>query len=414
MTANADAHTPATGDGERSGDGEQSGTAAARRRLAEAIDGMPLVDHHVHGLLRDPLDERDLLDALTQAEHAAADPATAFDGQVGFAIRRICAPALGLPAFADVADYLARRAELGFDEVTRRLLAATGIRTYLIDDGYEPERLLPDDRMMQLAGPGARSHRIVRLETLAEQVMADAASGADFVDRLAVALTAAADVAVGFKTVAAYRCGLALAPSRPTDAELADAASGWFTASRRDPAASARLEDPTIIAHLAWWVLERGGVLQVHVGFGDPHLRLDRADPFHLQPFVAATQNFGGRIALLHCYPFIREAGMLAHLYPHVHLDAGLAIGHVGANADALVRETLDLAPFSKVLFSSDAWGVPERALLGARLWREATARVLGGYVDAHGWPVDEAIRVAELMAWRNAEALYGRTFIER
>lgn len=403
--------------------------ADARRHLAEAIDAVPLVDHHAHGLLREPLDEQDLLDALTQAEHA--DRAALFDSQVGFALRRHCAPALGLPAFADAADYLTRRAELGFDEATRRLLGASGIRTYLIDDGHEPERLLPDDRMMQLAGPGARSHRIVRLETLAETVMADASSGAEFVDRLAVALTAAAEVAVGFKTVAAYRCGLALAPSRPTTAELTDAADAWFTASRRrsvasaraggrspdgadHAAASARLDDPTIIAHLAWWALERGAVLQVHVGFGDPDLRLERADPFLLQPFIAATQPTGGRIALLHCYPFIREAGLLAHLYPHVHVDAGLAIGHVGANADTLVRATLDLAPFSKVLFSSDAWGVPERVLLGARLWRDATTRVLAEYITAHGWPVDEAIRVAELMAWRNAEALYGRTFIER
>ena len=105
---------------------------------------------------------------------------------------------------------------------------------------------------------------------------------------------------------------------------------------------------------------------------------------------------------------------MLAHLYPHVFLDAGLALAHVGANADAFVRESLDLAPFSKVLFSTDAWGVPERVLLGAAVWRDATTRVLGSYVADHGWPIDEAIRVAELMAWRNANALYGRAFLER
>jgi hypothetical protein len=57
---------------------------------------------------------------------------------------------------------------------------------------------------------------------------------------------------------------------------------------------------------------------------------------------------------------------------------------------------------------------VPERELLGAAVWRDATTRVLAGYVAEHGWPVDEAIRVAELMAWRNADALYGRAFLER
>ncbi|GAA1758695.1 amidohydrolase [Agromyces humatus] len=389
--------------------------------LAHVIDAMPLVDHHAHSLLRPPLAEGDLLDALTQAEHAA-DRAAVFDSQLGFALSRHCAPALGLAAFADAAEYLAARDRLGFDEATRRLLRVSGIRTYLIDDGHAPERLLHDAELEQLAGERVRSHRIMRLETLAESVMAHAASGMDFVERLPVALERAAASAVGFKTIAAYRGGLALAAAKPTTAELTDAATAWFAASAgaaatgrgtRDPGASARLTDRMIIAHLAWWAMERGAVLQVHVGFGDPDLRLDRADPFLLQPFIAATQHTGGRLALLHCYPYVREAGMLAHLYPHVHLDAGLALAQVGANADTLVRETLDLAPFSKVLFSTDAWGVPERVLLGARAWRDATARVLAAYVADHGWPVDEAIRVAELIAWRNAEALYGRVFIE-
>jgi len=396
--------------------------------LARAIDAMPLVDHHAHSLLRPPLAEHDLLDALTQAEHAT-DQTAIFDSQLGFALRRFCAPVLGLPPYADAADYLAARERLGFDEATRRLLRASGIRTYLIDDGHAPERLISDAQLAELASdgddgdgsgsPAVRVHRIVRLETLAESVMADATSGADFVDRLPVALESAAASAVGFKTVAAYRGGLALDPAKPTPAELAEAADAWHAATRRGGGASVRLEDPVIIRHLAWWALEhgdRGGpaVLQVHVGFGDPDLRLDRADPFLLQPFIAATQATGGRLALLHCHPYLREAGMLAHLYPHVYLDAGLALAHVGANAEVLARESLDLAPFAKVLFSTDAWGVPERVLLGAAVWRDATTRVLAGYVAEHGWPVDEAIRVAELMAWRNADALYGRAFLER
>ena len=78
------------------------------------------------------------------------------------------------------------------------------------------------------------------------------------------------------------------------------------------------------------------------------------------------------------------------------------------------LREALDVAPFSKVLFSSDAWGAPERVLVGAAGWRDAATRVLTEYVDVHGWPASEAVRVAELMAWRNAEAVYGRRFVDR
>ncbi|WP_353814878.1 amidohydrolase [Agromyces sp. SYSU T00266] len=397
------------------------------QHLAEAIERMPLVDHHAHGMLPDPT-EADLLGALTQAERPASS-ADVFDSGQGFALRRHCAPILGLPPFASPADYLAARRDLGADEVARRLLRAAGITAYLVDDGHRPDLLMADERMAELAA--APIHRVARLETIAEAVLAESASGGEFVERLGPALERAEVEAVGFKTVAAHRCGLELDPTRPTDVDVRSAADAWFAethahptsvspaasvegTAHAGPAASARprLTDPAIIRHLIWWALERGAVLQVHSGFGDADLVLARANPAGMQALVAATARTGGRIAFLHCYPYVREAGWLAHVFPHVFLDVGLAVGVLGANALALVREALDLAPFSRVLFSTDAWGVPERVLLGARLWRDASVRVLGEYVAEHDWPVDEAIRVAEGIAWRNAEALYGRRFI--
>jgi predicted TIM-barrel fold metal-dependent hydrolase len=374
--------------------------------LRLAIEALPLVDHHVHSLLLDPIDETDLLGALTEADHAIPRQET-FDTQLGFAVRRHCAPILGLDAFASADDYIARRAGIGYDEVTRALLGASGITTYLIDGGYQPELLLPAERMMQLAG--AVTHPIVRLETTAESVMATSVSSADFLRRLHDRLEAEAQHAIGWKTVAAYRSGLDLQPHKPTTEELAEAAEAWFAQS--SPGAAARLVDTTIIRHLMWWALERGGVVQVHAGFGNTNLRLESANPAVMQPLVAATQHTGGRIVFLHCYPFVREAGFLAQIYPHVYLDAGLSINYLGANADSVVRETMDMAPFHRVLFSSDAWGLPELVHLGARLWRDSMVRVLGEYMEVHGWPLEEAVRVAEMMAWRNAETLYGHRF---
>jgi hypothetical protein len=101
-------------------------------------------------------------------------------------------------------------------------------------------------------------------------------------------------------------------------------------------------------------------------------------------------------------------------VFPHVVRDVGLAVGFPGASAGAVVRVSLELAPFSRVLFPTDAWGVPERVLLGARLWRDAAARVRGEFVEHHDWPADEAIRIAEGIAWRNAESLYGLRFTSR
>ncbi|WP_430647395.1 amidohydrolase family protein [Agromyces sp. GXS1127] len=384
-------------------------TADAVRQLTEAIERMPLVDHHVHGMLPDPSDA-ELVDALTQAEHAAS-PADVFDSAQGFALRRHCAPLLGLEPFASPDDYLAARRALGSDEVARRLLRASGIAAHLVDDGHRPDLLMADERMARLAD--APTHRVARLETIAETVLAQCASGSEFVERLGPALEAAEGDSVAFKTVAAHRCGLVLDPARPTDVDVRSAADAWFDEWRAHAAsARPRLTDPTLTRHLIWWALEHGAVLQVHAGFGDADLVLEQANPARMQALVAATAGTGGRIAFLHCHPYVREAGWLAHVFPHVFLDVGLAVGVLGANADSVVRESLDLAPFSRVLFSTDAWGVPERVLLGARLWRIAAARVLGGYVTAHDWPADEALRVAEGIAWRNAERLYRRRFV--
>jgi len=126
-----------------------------------------------------------------------------------------------------------------------------------------------------------------------------------------------------------------------------------------------------------------------------------------LRGFCELTQERAVPLMLLHCYPYHRQAGYLAHAYPHVYVDVGLAINHVGARAPAVVAESLELAPFGKVLFSSDAWGPPELHYLGALLWRRATVGVLGAWVESGEWALADAIRVAEMIGAGNARRVY-------
>jgi len=80
---------------------------------------------------------------------------------------------------------------------------------------------------------------------------------------------------------------------------------------------------------------------------------------------------------------------------------------YTGARAAAVVAESLELAPFGKLLFSSDAWGPPELHYLGALLWRRATARVLGAWVADGDWSHADALRVAEMVGAGNARRVY-------
>src|SRR6185295_13031443 len=122
---------------------------------------------------------------------------------------------------------------------------------------------------------------------------------------------------------------------------------------------------------------------------------------------LRATRDRGVPVMLLHCYPFHREAGYLAHAFPHVYVDVGLAVNHVGARAPAVVAESLELAPFHKVLYSSDAFGPAELHYLGALLFRQAFAAVTGEWVREGRWSAADATRVGELVGSGNARRVY-------
>jgi predicted TIM-barrel fold metal-dependent hydrolase len=210
--------------------------------------------------------------------------------------------------------------------------------------------------------------------------------------------------AVGFKSIAAYRHGLALAPQPPAPGDVRRAAGEWLS----DRRVGGRLTDPVLLRHLLWTAVATGLPLQLHTGFGDPDLRLDHADPALLTDFLRATAGLGTDLVLLHGYPYHRHAAYLAHAFPHVYADVGLALTHVGARAPDVLAEFLELAPFGKLLFSTDAYGLPELYVVGAELFRDAVRRVLGRWVADGAWSSDDAGRVAAMLAVDNARRVYG------
>ncbi|GAA3184935.1 amidohydrolase family protein [Nonomuraea roseoviolacea] len=450
--------------------------------LTELIDELPLVDHHVHGATAHDLSRRAFEQLITESDRPVPPWMTTFDSQVGHAILRHCAPELGLDPHASPEEYLARRARLGADEVNRRLLGASGVEHYLLETGYRGEEILGPGGMAEVTGVPV--DEVVRLEQVAEQVAASGCGAGAFARRFAEALWERTRTARALKTVVAYRHGLDFDPSRPSAAEVTEAAGRWLAereaaphegpggeagreldggvggGDERGPAGGTgrgpdeeheessgaldsgpggrpdrrlglvqdpvqdpvpgtaagpgrsgwRVTDPVLLRHLIWTGLDRGLPLQFHTGFGDPDVDLRRADPLLLRGLIERAEPTGVPILLLHCYPYVRGAGHLAHAYPAVHLDVGLGVTYTGARAAALVAQSLEVAPFAKVLFSSDAWGPAELHHLGARLWRRALARVLGEFVAEGEWSAGQAARVAAMVAAGNARRVYDLT----
>ncbi len=369
------------------------------------IESLALIDHHVHGVVTGDLDRAGFELLMTEASGPPAPGTSMFDSQLGFTMRRWCAPVLDLEPSTAAEDYLRRRAELGTAEVNRRLLSAAGVGQWLVDTGYQSDQLTTPEQMVQASGAPA-SH-IVRLEAVAEKVTRAGTTATAWAGMFAeeLAIETAAAGAVGYKSIVAYRFGFDFDPTRPAAAEVAAAAGRLLRALDADPAA--RVVDPVLLRHLIWTAIDIGKPLQFHVGFGDTDVRLHRSDPSLLTDFLIATEPIGTPIMLLHCYPHHRVAGYLAHVFSHVYMDVGAVLNHVGARSAAVLAEALELTPFGKMLYSSDAFGLPELHYLGAIGFRRDISRVTGQFVADGAWSAADAERVAELIGSANATRVY-------
>jgi predicted TIM-barrel fold metal-dependent hydrolase len=331
---------------------------------------------------------------------------------VGLAVRRWCAPVLDLPSHAPIADYLARRAQLGWRAATTALLRAAGLAALLVDTGLDDAALAATGPASTATGPrlvdlpalgelaGVPVREVVRLERVAEALFGTA-DAVTFADAYRTALAERVADAAAVKSIVAYRYGLAVPPERPSPAEVRRAAGTWFSSGRP------RLTDPVLLRFVLWAGVDTGLPVQLHTGFGDRDLALRAADPALLQPFVAAVEPTGVPVVLLHCYPYHRQAGWLALAYPHVYVDVGLTMTHLGAGASGVIGGYFELAPFGKLLFSTDGYGLPELYYVGAAQFRNALGGLLDAWRAADAVSTVDAARIAGLVCAGNARRVY-------
>jgi uncharacterized protein len=328
--------------------------------VRRALDAVRHVDHHAHALLREPPGD---LNAFRGLFSESPDPAQW--GHLSSSItylRAIDVLARHLDCESDERAVFARRRASDPDEYAARLLREAGAGAVLIDTGYPaPGEALTVSEMGALAA--CPVHPILRIESLAEHEAPARIAGAR------------GDGFVALKTIAAYRGGLDPDAGNPAvHATLLQALQ-----TNRDTG------DPLPV--------------QVHTGFGDPDLLLARSDPSLLKTLFDRFPETS--FVLLHCYPFVREAGWLAAVYANVFFDLSLTIPHV-ARPLTVVSEALELAPLSKLLYASDAVKTPELYLLASIWWRDALAEALSGWL-----PETAAIDAARRVLADNATELY-------
>jgi predicted TIM-barrel fold metal-dependent hydrolase len=360
--------------------------------LALRIGEVALIDQHVHGCWLQPGDRHRFENALNEAN---TEPLvdSGFDSQLGFAVRAHCGPVLGLAKHVEPQLYWDRRGEFTERELAGLFMSGAGVSDWLVDTAIGSDVA---DVAELSALSGNRAHEVVRLEQVAEQA---AQEPGDYASAFEEILHSRVAGAVATKSILAYRGGFDGDLTEPSTSQVAEAAGRW-----RDRG-GIRLDDRILLRFGLHQALRLGKPLQLHVGFGDRDCDLHKTNPLYLLDFL--RQSNDTPIVLLHCYPYEREAGYLAQAFNNVYLDGGLSVNYLGARAPAFIARLLELAPFRKIVYSSDGFGPAELHFLGATLWRNGIHRVLRGFVDNDEWSESDAVRVVDLIAHENAARIY-------
>lgn len=402
--------------------------------LRHAIDTCPIIDNHAHNLLRaDKQHVYPLISCVTEA-HGDALKDTPHSLAHMRAVKQL-RELYGCDSTATWQDLLHKRAEIlsaDANELNRRCLA--GIHTILIDDGIDDEHNVHSFAWHDQFTTG-KTYRIVRIETLAANLMREMyeegtlpLSAIDQLDSstiwpvfLQAFENALADeikdeAVAGFKSVVCYRTGLDVTIGD----EMAIATAGQ-SAFRKYLKSCARgqyriqhkgLNDCLVISacRLLAANYKQTSIakpIQFHTGLGDSDMSLLKSNPAHMQPLIAAFPTV--QFVILHSsYPYTREAGYLAAVYKNAFLDIGEIFPMVSIEGQvAAIKQAMELAPFSKLLWSTDGHHFPESYWLANKQFRHVLFRVFKDLLAEEVITIEEATRAIRDIMFENSNRIY-------
>lgn len=150
--------------------------------------------------------------------------------------------------------------------------------------------------------------------------------------------------------------------------------------------------------------------IHIHTGMTGAYHRgvLSDLDPFKLAHFLKTPSFRQTRIILLHSgYPLAKQAGLMAHAFPHVWVDMSWISPWMALRADRCIEDVLAIAPASKLVFGSGQHSIPEIAWLAARVARRALLVLGERYVQGGAISQRQHDRTAAMVLHENARRLY-------
>lgn len=372
------------------------------------LSSIPILDHHCHAFLNRAASYT-ALDFQRFFSEGGDDGILAHHTPHSVYFRWAVKELAGfLGCTSETEAVLFGRAAIPLAELAGRMLRDANIPVLLVDYGLAGDERMSIDEMKTCL-PTCRVEPILRLETMAQELILKHETFDQTIEAFVAAVEEArSEGHIALKSIIAYRTGLVI---RETGrAEAAGAFVRVKERARREGAvrlADKPLNDYVVLRALD--VAEKQSLpVQFHTGLGDNDLDMLQANPLHMRPLFESDRYKHVPFVLLHAgYPYVRELGYLASLYSHVWMDVGLAIPFATLDIPSVWRQAFSLTPASKILFSTDAYSIPDIFWLAARWGRRGLARVLDELIALGAFTYDEALDAAHRILHGNAELLY-------
>ena len=198
--------------------------------------------------------------------------------------------------------------------------------------------------------------------------------------------------AVGIKQLQAYRRDLEFAPRSDNDID------DWK--GSKSPDARRRLQD-WIVHECCKQAHDRGWAHQVHVGTHN----LPNSSPL---PLATLARRYGRmKLVMIHCWPFLEEAGTLARQNPNIYIDTCWQPILNPAFFRTAIQQWWNYVPSDKITCGHDATTV-EMAVGSSLFTREILTEVVQEQKTRFGLRENELIRAAKNMLHGNAVRIYG------
>jgi predicted TIM-barrel fold metal-dependent hydrolase len=371
---------------------------------------VPLADNHCHGIYHTqrPMDISSWRQHFTEARDPAMRSTHVATTLFYRRLLQAMAEFFGCEANEDA--ILAARQKHDDRSLIRHYLQASNFEVLCLDKGYpSPDSVLSDAEHAELAD--CRVAPMLRVELLMQDLIASYDTLSDVIEALKAALyDVRSQGYVALKSIAAYRTGLDIRTWNNDESEAA------FVEARHEVQirGGVRLAQKPLLDTLLHVTFAEAAKqelpIQFHTGYGDTDADMLLANPLHLRAMLEQKEYRSMPVVLLHAsYPYTRQGAYLAAVYEHVYLDLSYGIPFLGYNEMLqFTRAAFDVAPCSKLLYSSDGVGVPEIHWLSARDGRNILGEVLGERVANRELDSAQAEAVGMAVLRDNALRLYG------